>query len=93
LESLEAQLVDAYRRWSIDPFDVTANQEIDELSAEYRLREINLPIQSIQNSIDQGLSILKTTFGEISTKEFQSRLLDLMDRYRSEICAFQRSDE
>jgi hypothetical protein len=85
LESLEAQLVDAYRRWSIDPFDATANQEIDDLSAEYRLREINLPIQSIQNSIDQGLSILKTTFREISTKEFQSRLQDLMDRYRSEI--------
>jgi hypothetical protein len=84
-ESLQAQLVDAYRRWSIDPFDVPANQEIDDLSAEYRLRESNLPIQLIQNSIDQGVSMLKATFGELSTKEFQSRLQDLMDHYRSEI--------
>jgi hypothetical protein len=84
-ESLQARLVDAYHRWAIDPFDMTANQEIDDLSAEYRLRESNLPIQSIQNSIDQGLSILKRTFGEVSTNEFQWRLQDLMDRYRSEM--------
>ena len=84
-ESLEAQLVDAYRRWSIHPFDVTASQEIDDLSAEYGLRESNLPFQLIQNSIDQGLSILKTTFGEVSTNEFEWRLQDLLDRYRSEI--------
>jgi hypothetical protein len=84
-ENLQARLVDAYQRWAIDPFDMTANQEIDDLSAEYRLRESNLPIQLIQNSIDQGLSILKRTFGEVSTNEFQWRLQDLMDRYRSEI--------
>lgn len=62
-----------------------ATQEIDDLSAEYRLRESNLPIQLIQNSLDQGLSTLKATFGELSTKEFQWRLQDLMDRYCSEI--------
>jgi len=84
-ESLEARLVDAYRRWSIDPFDMTATQEIRDLSAEYRLRESSLPIQLIQNDIDRGLSILKATFGELSTKEFQWRLQDLMDRYISEI--------
>jgi len=84
-ESLEARLVDAYRRWSIDPFDMRATQDIDDLSAEYRLRERNLPIQLIQNDIDQGLSILKATFGELSTKEFQWRLQDLMDRYCPEI--------
>jgi len=84
-ENLEAQLVDAYRRWSIDPFDIRATQEIHDLSAEYRLRESNLPVQLIQNDIDRGLSILKATFGELSTKEFQSRLQDLMDRYISQI--------
>jgi hypothetical protein len=82
-ESLAAKLVNAYKQWSHDPFDMAANDEIDDLSAEYRLRKADLPIQLIQDSIHQGLTILKTTFGEVSTKEFQSRLEDLIDRHRS----------
>jgi hypothetical protein len=83
LEGLEARLLTAYQLWSIDPFDMAINGEIDDLTAEYHLRKSDLPVQLIQDYIDQGLTIIKTTFGEISTKEFQSRLEDLMDRYRS----------